>query len=181
MSAPGEAMLFEQLITQIILVDLIREGSVSVRIHCCTLRRYPFAAVLVIAHIRIIERIDVDGQPQRVLGERRRSFHRAIVKTGGIIIFHGGEIVSAVFVNQKYFFQLIFVAIQFIKDLRQVLRNVFVTDQLPFCRISFKIIMPYVHIAQIIIADFDRFQQCFRRTIGVIHSGGIRNTCYVSL
>ena len=31
-----------------------------------------------------------------------------------------------------------------------------------------------MYIAQIVIADFDRFQQCFRRTIRFIHSGWIR-------
>ena len=67
-SAPAEAVLDEQLIAQIRSSDFIRVIglAINVRLACCGLY-YLVTILLTIFYIRIIERIDIDGQSAGML------------------------------------------------------------------------------------------------------------------
>ena len=69
-AAPGETMLDEKLVAEVVFIDFVREVLTAVCVGFAALRRDVglAGAVLVVDHVWVIKRIDVDGRAVGVLG-----------------------------------------------------------------------------------------------------------------
>ena len=91
-AAPGETVLGEKAVAQIVLVDLVGEALAAVGIDFAAGWRDIVASVTVSAkdHIGIIVGVDVNGQSVGVLGEAGSAVNDPVVETGSIIFCHRG-------------------------------------------------------------------------------------------
>ena len=146
-TAPDESMFFEELIAQIIFINFISEIFGTVRISFAALRGNICGAVIFIYDIRIEKRVNVDGKPKSMFGKIGSTVHYPVIKAGCIVVLHGKRIVAVVFINEPDLFYLVFVAVQFVENLHQILGDRFVTNQFPGAFRAVKIIMKDAYIA----------------------------------
>ena len=88
--------------TEVAFDDLIFEifRAVAVRNGCCGFH-YLFA-ILPCSHVRIIERVDVNGKPSGVLGKMFATRDHSITKTTGVVVAHLSFVVSIIVISQTY-------------------------------------------------------------------------------
>ena len=153
-SAPGKAMLYEKLVAKVVFVDLVRKACRTVRIGCGRGRQDIFFALFRVCDIWIVQRIDINCQSQGMPGQARAAFYRPVIETGSIVVFHGGIIITVIFINQPDSFQLILIQVKFVKYFHKILRNGYIADQFAFRWISLKIVVQNVYIAEFLKGNF---------------------------
>ena len=141
-TAPDKAMLFKQFVAQIVFVNFIREilGAVSVDLTAFGGDVGFTASIFIKDNIGIIKGIDVNGTSDGMLGETAGTVYGSVIKAGGIVIQHGGCVITAIFVNQSDLFNLIFILVQLIEDFYQILGNFLIANQFPGLNLTVKII-----------------------------------------
>ena len=68
-TAPGEAVLDEKLIAEVVLVDLVFEVLLAIAIRLGCGRLNDLLTILASPYIRIVKRVDVNGQPSGMVGK----------------------------------------------------------------------------------------------------------------
>ena len=99
---------------------------------------------------------------------------RAIVEAGGIVVLHGGGVIAVVGLDQEDFFQTVFIAVELLENLCQVLGDGSVADQFPLGGIAFEVIVEDVHIHKLLESDF-RF-----RSLWAVVRGREGNACHIA-
>lgn len=99
-AAPSEAVLGKETIAQIVLINFIGEVLTAVSVSFTSGGRDIGVSVsgFVKDDIRVVVRVDVYGKAIGMLGKACGAVHYSVIKTGGIVICHGGGVVAAVLI-----------------------------------------------------------------------------------
>ena len=159
-AAPGKSPFDEQLVTQVGFVYLVREGLFPVYKGCRIGRKNRF-----IPNIRILQRVDVHGETQRVLGKGFSAGHRPVIETGCVVGGHRYVIRPSKIVNQADAPDGIPGRVQLPEDGKEVIGNQLVANELPDLHVSFE-----VNVGQPEIAQFLKRNGCADRITDAPHA-----------
>lgn len=148
LSAPFEAVLDEQTVAQVALRYFVRPPLFAVGIAARRGRLYDGAAVLTLLDAGVVQRVDVDGQAQRVLRQFLRTGNGPEVEAAGVVVRHRAFVVSVVVVDQPHPLYWVLILEQNLKDFFQVVGYHFVTYQLAIVYLAVAAIVRQPQIAQ---------------------------------
>ena len=98
-AAPSEAVLLEETVCKVVTVNLVFECLGAVSILSALFGADLIRAVLAALYVGIVERIDVNGFAETVVGKLLRSCYGAVVEASGVVMLHRPYVVSSVIVD----------------------------------------------------------------------------------
>ena len=135
-TAPLESVLDEEPVAEVAFFYLVRPLLAAVSIFTGAGWLYEHRSVFPPFDIRVVERVDVDGHPQRMFRQFLGARNGAEVEAAGVVGLHRPLVVGIIVVNQLHAFDRVVVFIKFLKDFFQVVGDEFITNQLPDCYLA---------------------------------------------
>lgn len=148
-TAPRKAVLDEQPVAQIALVDHVSLPAVAADVFPRRGRLYRGGAVGQLPDAGVIERVDVDSQSLGVLREFLGAGNGAVVEAAGVVGPHRAFVVGIIVVNQPHPLYRIFVFVQLLKDFLQVVGNHFITHNLADADVAQSVVVRQLQVAQL--------------------------------
>ena len=92
-------MLLEETVCKVVTVNLVFECLGAVSILSALFGADLIRAVLAALYVGIVERIDVNGFAETVVGKLLRSCYGAIIEARGVVMLHRPYVVSFIIVD----------------------------------------------------------------------------------
>ena len=152
-ATPGEAMFDEQAVTEVAFFDLVAVLFATVGIRLGVGRFDDLTAVLTIADIGIVERVDVDGKTTGVIGKFLRTGDGAITETTGVVIAHLSLIVGIILISQTDMLDRVVGFVKLTEDGEQLVSYQTVAHKFALMGLLVVVPMEHTQIAQVATAD----------------------------
>ena len=152
-AAPDEAVFDEQAVAEVAFIDLVTELLAAVGIGLAVGGLNDPAAILRMADIGIVERVDVDGEAAGVIGELLRTRDDTITEAAGVIVAHLTLIVGIVLISQADALDRVVGLVQLTEDGEQLVGDQTVADDFSLMGLTVVVPMEHAQIAQVATAD----------------------------
>ena len=152
-AAPDEAVFDEQAVAEVAFIDLVAELLAAVGIGLAVGGFYDPAAILRMADIGIVERIDVDGEAAGVIGELLRTRDDTITEAAGVVVAHLTLIVGIILISQADALDRVVGLVQLTEDGEQLVGDQTVADDFSLMGLMVVVPMEHAQIAQVATAD----------------------------
>ena len=150
-AAPGETMLNEQFVAEVVLIDktdglvLLVDAVMGIALAVGWL--YEAGAGV---EAGVVAGVDVDGKSLTVVRQFLAAGNLAEVEAGSVVVGHGAFVVGIVFINESHLLYTVTSLVELAEDVEQVLGNGFVADELTHLGMTVLIDMQHAEVAQVI-------------------------------
>ena len=152
-AAPDEAVFDEQTVAEVAFIDLVAELLAAVGIGLAVGGFNDPTAILRMADIGIVERIDVDGEAAGVIGERLRTRDGAITEPAGVVVAHLTLSVGIILISQADALDRVVGLVELAEDSEQLVGYQPIADDFSLMGLMVVVPMEHAQIAQVATAD----------------------------
>ena len=147
-ASPSESVLHKQAVAEVAALQLVGRCLATIGIACAGSRLYDGHAAF-LPDAGIVERVDVYGHSQGVLGQPFAARHLAEAEAGGVVGRHRALVVSIIVIDECHALYGVAGFVETAEDVEQVRRYGFVAHQLTLLRMSVGIAMKHTEKAQV--------------------------------
>ena len=152
-AAPAEAVAGEELVSEVVVRDLIFKCSRAIGVGFARVGLYDYGAVLASAHAGILQGVEVDGQPAGVGREFLGTVDHTVAETRRVIGLHRPFVVGIEVVDESDAGDGVVLAVEFAEDVEEILRDALVADDLAPCGVAMKVSVEHPDEAKTASAD----------------------------
>ena len=115
--------------------------AVGIGFPCGGLHDHP--SLLVIAHVGVVEGVDVNGKSPGVIGQLLASVYLSVTEAAGIVVAHLALVVSIVLVGQPHALDGVVLSVKLLEDFQELVGNELVADE--FAQVRTLVVIPVEH------------------------------------